>query len=434
MGAGFRRRLALASRPMNCPFPGRCGVALLGLLWLSACRHPAPHFQPVPGATPTPVPAPKPLGEVFFTNKLAELDAAIQQAIAEKRCPGGVLWLERQGVAYHKSYGSRALVPAAEPMTEDTWFDLASLTKVVAATPAVCMLIERGQVELAVPVATYLPEFRGDGKETVTVRHLLTHTSGLRPDIGSTGWTGATGAVQMACQERLQSTPGSKFVYSDINFFLLGAIVQRVGGKPLDGFLAAEVYGPLQMANTLFRPPAGWQDRIAPTEVVNGLPWRGVVHDPTARQMGGVAGHAGLFSTAADLARYARMLVNLGQLDGVRIFQPETVRFMTSVQTPAAIAARRGLGWDIDSGYSGPRGQFFPLGSYGHTGWTGTSLWIDPFSGTFVIFLSNRNHPTEAGNVGALRRQIGTLAAAAVRDFDFSQVAGALPPRPPGGG
>jgi CubicO group peptidase (beta-lactamase class C family) len=147
---------------------------------------------------------------------------------------------------------------------------------------------------------------------------------------------------------------------------------------------------------------------------------RGTVHDPTARQMGGVAGHAGLFSTASDLARYARMLVNLGELDGVRVFQPETVRLMTSVQTPEALSARRGLGWDIDTGYSGPRGGRFPIGSYGHTGWTGTSLWIDPFSRTFVIFLSNRNHPTEAGNVLALRRQLGTLAAEAVRGFDFA--------------
>ena len=424
---------------MNRPFPGRSCAALLALLWLSACRHPIPQHQVVPG--PRPAPAPKQLGDVFSTNKLAEIDAAIEQAIAAKRCPGGVLWLERQGVAYHKAYGSRALVPAVEPMTEDTIFDLASLTKVVAATPAVLLLIERGQLDLEAAAATYIPEFQGDGKETITLRQLLTHTSGLRPDIGPTGWTGATGAVQMACRERLQSTPGTKFVYSDINFFLLGEIVQRVSGKPLDAFLASEVYGPLQMSDTGFRPPACLKERLAPTEVVDAVPWRGVVHDPTARNMGGVAGHAGLFSTAADLAHYARMLLNLGEYDGVRIFNPSTVQLMTRVQTPATLPARRGLGWDIDTGYSGPRGQFFPLGSFGHTGWTGTTLWIDPFSGTFVIFLSNRNHPTEAGNIGALRRQIGTLAAEAVRDFDFSQVAGALPPRPepapvrrPGGG
>ena len=158
------------------------------------------------------------------------------------------------------------------------------------------------------------------------------------------------------------------------------------------------------MTDTGYLPPAAKLPRIAPTEVVNGKPYRGVVHDPTARHMGGVAGHAGLFTTAPDLARYARMLLNLGSLDGVRIFKPETVELMTSVQSPPSIKARRGLGWDIDSGYSGPRGKLFPLGSYGHTGWTGTSLWIDPFSQTFVIFLSNRNHPDESGNVGRVAR------------------------------
>ena len=172
------------------------------------------------------------------------------------------------------------------------------------------------------------------------------------------------------------------------------------------------------MKDTGFNPPKEKLGRIAPTEVENGTPVRGVVHDPRARRMGGVAGHAGLFFTASDLARYARMLLNLGELDGVRIFKPETVKLMTSVQTPPNVNGRRGIGWDIDSSYSGPRGEVFPLGSYGHTGWTGTSIWIDPFSKTFVIFLSNRNHPTEAGGVGALRHKLGTLAAEAMAGFD----------------
>jgi hypothetical protein len=183
------------------------------------------------------------------------------------------------------------------------------------------------------------------------------------------------------------------------------------------------------MRDTCFNPPREKLARIAPTEVEDGVPVRGVVHDPRSRRMGGVAGHAGLFFTASDLARYARMLLNFGELDGVRIFKPETVKLMTSVQTPPNVTSRRGLGWDIDSGYSGPRGKIFPLGSYGHTGWTGTSLWIDPFSKTFVIFLSNRNHPTEKGNVGALRAKLGTLAAEAVADFNFAYVPGALAPR-----
>jgi len=351
------------------------------------------------------------------------MDAAIETAIASHKCPGGVLWLEHDGVAYHKAYGQRALVPKREPMTEDTIFDLASLTKVVATTPAVMLLVERGQVQLDAPVRTYIPEFTGEGRELVTVRELLTHTSGLPPDIETkTGWHGWATAIKKACAEKLASPPGTTFKYSDINFILLGEIVQRVTRMPLQDFVQREIFEPLKMKDTGFLPlERGIKlKRIAPTEIVDGKPLRGVVHDPTARKMGGVAGHAGLFSTASDLARYARMMLNLGELDGVRIFQPETVRLMTSNQTPPAVDVLHGLGWDIDSPYSGPRGSLFPISSYGHTGWTGGSLWIDPFSKTFVIFLSNRNHPTEAGNVIALRRQLGTLAAESLEDVDFS--------------
>jgi uncharacterized protein YbbC (DUF1343 family)/CubicO group peptidase (beta-lactamase class C family) len=378
--------------------------------------------QPFPSAVAAPAP--------FRSEKLAEMDAAIRDAIAEKRCPGGVLWFEHRGLSYHKAYGHRSLVPEVEPMTEDTIFDAASLTKVVACTPAVMLLIERGQVKLEEPVQTYISEFTGGGKEAITVRQLMTHTSGLRPDIETrSDWTGQPAAIQKACEEKLQSAPGTVFRYSDINYFLLGEIVQRVSKQPLEKFVAREIYQPLRMKDSGYLPPGNRLSRIAPTEVVNGKPFRGVVHDPTARHMGGVAGHAGLFFTAADLARYARMLLNQGTLDGVRIFKPETVRLMTTVQTPSSVPARRGLGWDIDSGFSGPRGKFFPLGSFGHTGWTGTSIWIDPYSDSFLIFLSNRNHPTESGNVGALRHKLGTLAAEAIPDFNFAYVPATLAAR-----
>ncbi len=351
------------------------------------------------------------------------MDAAIAEAIAGKKCPGGVLWFEHRGAAYHKAYGQRAVVPAPEPMTEDTIFDVASLTKVAACAPAVMLLVERGRVKLEERVQTYLPEFKGDGKEAITVRQLLTHTSGLPGDIETrTGWQGQQAAIERACAEKLLSPPGAAFRYSDINFFVLGEVVQRVSGTPLEEFVVREIYRPLKMADTGYLPPESKRGRIAPTEVVNGRPWRGVVHDPTARQMGGVAGHAGLFTTAADLARYARMLLNEGALDGARIFKPETVRLMTSAQTPESLPVRRGLGWDIDSAYSAPRGKHFPIGSYGHTGWTGASLWLDPCSQSFVIFLSNRNHPDESGNVKALRARLGTLAAEAMGDFNFAGV------------
>ncbi len=401
--------------------PGRW-LAVAWLVWLSGCGTPPSTLPPKPtSVAPTPV---------FFPAKLAELDAAIEGAIAQTNCPGAVLWVERHGTAYHRAYGHRAVVPVVEPMTEDTIFDAASLTKVVACAPAIMLLIERGLVELDAPVSRYLPEFVGEGREAVTIRHLLTHTSGLRPDISlKPDWSGRDAALKLCLAEKLTAKPGERFIYSDTGPILLGEVVRRLTGKDLDAFVAAEVFGPLRMVDTGFNPPEAKRSRIAPTEVEDGVPWRGVVHDPRARRMGGVAGHAGLFTTAADLVRFSRMLLNEGELDGVRVFRPETVRLMTTVQSPPGVAVRRGLGWDIDSGYAGQRGEIFPIGGYGHTGWTGTSLWIDPFSGTFVILLTNRNHPTEAGNVIPLRRRVGTLAAQAVMGFNFSYVPGALSPQ-----
>lgn len=371
------------------------------------------------------------VAEVFIPERLEAIDGAIRRAIAEKKCPGGVLWLERHGVAYSQAFGQRAVVPAAESMTLDTIFDAASLTKVIATAPAVAKLIETGRLRLDAPVSSYLPEFHGADKERITVRQLLTHTSGLRSGLGARGeWKGTARALQLACEETLKHPPGTQFLYSDINFIVLGELVHRVSGRRLDRYCTEELFEPLQMRDTQFLPEARVADRVAPTErLADGTVLRAVVHDPTARRMGGVAGHAGLFTTAGDLARFSRMLLNGGELEGRRVLQSETVRLMTSVQTPEAMAARRGLGWDIDSPYAGPRGQWFPIGSYGHTGWTGTSMWVDPFSKTFVFFLSNRNHPGDEGTVLTLRRTLGTLAAEAIRGFDWKNVPGALPSR-----
>lgn len=366
---------------------------------------------------------------IFHASKLNEMDATVAAAIADGGCPGAVLWLEREGLYYHKAYGHRALAPVEEWMTPDTIFDAASLTKVVATTPAVVLLVERGQVELDEPLGTYLEEFQNvDEQQPITVRHLLTHTSGLRPGIPArTGWMGYDDGIALACQERPTQPPGIAYRYSDVNFILLGELVRRVSGSTLDRFVERELYRPLRMRDTGFLPPARLQPRIAPTTKEGDIYLRGMVHDPTARRMGGVAGHAGLFTTAADLARFGRMLLNGGVLERTRVFTSETVQLMIGVQSPEQVPDRRGLGWDIDSPHAGPRGAHFPVGSYGHTGWTGTSLWIDPFSATFVILLSNRNHPTEEGSVAALRRQIGTLAAEAVAGFNYLHVPGALP-------
>jgi uncharacterized protein YbbC (DUF1343 family)/CubicO group peptidase (beta-lactamase class C family) len=377
---------------------------------------------------------------VFHADSLATIATTTKTAIAAGRTPGAVIWLERNGTAWRKTLGHRALLPTREPLTEDTIFDVASLTKAIATTTAVMQLVERRKLRLEAPLSRYLPEFTGDGKETITLRQLLTHHSGLRPGLTAPAtWTGTARAIELVCAQAPTQPPGQAFVYSDLNFILLGHLVERVAGVPLDTYCAREIFGPLGMRATGFRrfdptaktlpvPPDA--ARIAPTEVLaDGTILRGIVHDPTARRMGGVAGHAGLFLTASDLARFSRMLLGGGKLGKVRILRPETVALMTSVQSPSG-SARRGFGWDIDSPQAGPRGRFFPIGSYGHTGWTGPSLWLDPFSHTFLLILSNRNHPAGGTSVLELRYQLATLAAEAVRDFNFLHVPGALRPEP----
>jgi uncharacterized protein YbbC (DUF1343 family)/CubicO group peptidase (beta-lactamase class C family) len=345
------------------------------------------------------------------------LDAQMLQAVNDGLIPGGVLVVGHDGKIVHlKAYGQRALVPTREAMTIDTIFDLASLTKVVATTPAIMKLFEQGKVRLNDLVTVYLPEFQG-GKSDITVRDLLTHFSGLRPDLDlEPAWSGYDTGIRKALNDKPTYPPGERFVYSDINFELLGEIVRRVSGQTEDKFVREQVYTPLGMRDTMYLPPASLRPRIAPTEVdaATGQPWRGIVHDPTTRSMGGVAGHAGVFSTAADLARYCDMWLGMGQRDGVRIFAPATVQKFTEAATPPDQPVLRSPGWDIDSSYSSARGELFPIGSYGHTGFTGTAIWIDPASQTYVILLTNYIHPKSGKSLSALRRSIATIAAAAL--------------------
>jgi uncharacterized protein YbbC (DUF1343 family)/CubicO group peptidase (beta-lactamase class C family) len=357
--------------------------------------------------------------------RLARVDEVVTAAIAEKSLPGAVILVGRgDAVFFRKAYGNRALVPAVEPMTLDTIFDMASLTKVVATTTAVMMLVEDGRIRLSDPVAQYIPEFAKYGKNRVTVRHLLTHMSGLRPDVDlGDPWVGYDAAIALATEEVLGAPPGRRFVYSDIGFFLLADIVAKVSKQPFDQFVATRLFQPLGMKDTGFKPAPALRPRIAPTEVCTPFGWpcagpgaemlRGTVHDPTARRMGGVAGHAGLFSTADDIARFARMLLRGGELDGVRVLSPLTVARMTSPSTPEDEANVRGLGWDMDSSYSANRGELLPVGSFGHTGFTGTSIWVDPATQVFVVFMSNRVHPEGKGDVTPLRARVATIAASA---------------------
>jgi uncharacterized protein YbbC (DUF1343 family)/CubicO group peptidase (beta-lactamase class C family) len=363
---------------------------------------------------------PIPPQAVFHPAKLEAIDAAIERAIAAGKAPGAVVRLESGGTVYQKSYGAKSVEPVLLPMTDDTIFDSASLTKVIATAPAIMLLAERDKLRLDDKVDHWITNFKAHGKGAVTIRHLLTHTSGLRPSLSSKPtWSGLAKAIDLAKEERLTAQPGTKFRYSDINFILLGEIVQLASGQLLDEFTSKHIYQRLGMRDTGFLPPFEQRSRVAPTERVDGEILHGIVHDPTARRMDGVAGHAGLFTTAADLSRFAQMMLNGGKLNGRRIFKSETVQLMTSVHTPKGMKAKRGLGWDIDSPYSSPRGNHFKIGGYGHTGWTGGSLWIDPATRTIVILMTSRTHPDGKGNVIALRREVATLAAEALRGGAF---------------
>ncbi len=317
---------------------------------------------------------------------------------------------------HRKAYGSRAIVPTREPVTLDTIFDIASLTKVVATTPALMKLFEQGKVRMTDPVTAYLPEFQG-GHSEITVRDLMTHFSGLRPDLDlDPPWSGYDTGIRRALIDKPAAPAGTRFVYSDINFILLGEIVRRMSGHPLDEFAREQIFEPLGMRDTMFRPPESLRSRIAPTEVETAtkIPLRGVVHDPTARFMGGVAGHAGVFSTGDDLAKYASMLLAGGESDGTRVVSSLTIQRFASPNSPPDQPVLRGLGWDIDSPYSAPRGELFPVGSYGHTGFTGTSLWLDPASHTFVVLLTNSVHLAPGRNINPIRAKVATIVAAAV--------------------
>jgi uncharacterized protein YbbC (DUF1343 family) len=345
-------------------------------------------------------------------NDFTTVDSIVEKSVAEGNIPGAVLIVGHNGkVVHRKAFGSRSLEPAREPMTADTIFDLASLTKCIATATSVMKLVEDGRIRLSDSVATYLPEFGQNGKKDITIRDLLTHYSGLPPDLDlKVAWSGREAAYQMAMREKPTNPPGSQFVYSDINFETLGFMVEKITGEPLDEFAADHIFRPLRMKDTRFLPPKQWEARIAPTQFdEQGHILRGTVHDPTARRMGGVAGHAGLFSTGDDLALFAEDF-----LSGFTVLSRSAIAKMTSPQQPPNGTALRGLGWDIESPWSANRGEFLPVGSYGHTGFTGTSLWIDPVTDTYIILLTNAVHPHGGKSTVSLRCKVATAVVQAL--------------------
>jgi CubicO group peptidase (beta-lactamase class C family) len=368
----------------------------------------------------------------LLSSRLRHIDAAVQASIGAGEIPGAVVLVARRGrIAYLQAFGNRSVRPSKEPMTADTIFDMSSLTKVMATAPLILMLAEDGKVRLEDKVQRYLPAFTGGGKNGITLRHLLTHYSGLPADFDlSKPWSGYPAALSELWRIKAGPEPGKEFVYSDLNFIALGEIVQSVTGKSLDECARERVFEPLGMRDTFFRPPVDLAGRIAPTESRrNTLRYlkaeenledpdrilRGEVHDPTAWRMGGVAGHAGLFSTARDLAVFAQMLLDKGSYPGGRLLSPLAIEAMTSPQSPPGAPQVRGLGWDIASAYSSPRGDIFKEG-YGHTGFTGTSLWVHPPTDSFIILLSNRVHPDGGKDINHLRAAVANIVASAVSE------------------
>lgn len=350
-------------------------------------------------------------------TRLARIDGIVDDALKAKRMPGCVVLIGRHGkIAFAKAYGHRALQPSLVPMTRDTVFDLASVTKPVATATSIMLLVERGQVRLGDRVAEHLPGFEKNGKDKVTIAQCLTHTAGFIPDNALADYRdGAEKAIEHIYDLKPANEPGTKFVYSDVGFIALGEIVRKKTGQNVHEFSRDALFQPLGMTETGYLPAERLRARAAVTQQRDGKWMQGEVHDPRAHLLGGVAGHAGLFSTAADLAIFAQMMLRGGRYGGKQILGARTVALMTTPQQlPGDLV--RGFGWDMRSSYSSNRGETFTPRAFGHGGFTGTGLWIDPGLDLFVVFLSNRVHPDGKGLVNPLIGRIGAIAASAIVD------------------
>lgn len=380
------------------------------------------------------LPHAEPAAAGMDAEHLRRIDDLVAQGLAEKRMPGCVVCVGRRGqIVLLKAYGQKQLKPSELPMTTDTVFDMASITKPVATATSIMLLVERGQLKLGDRVSAHIPAFAANDKEQITIFDLLTHQSGLLPDNALADYNdGPEKAIERICELKLQAPTGTRLIYSDVNYILLGELVRRISGQSVHEFSRDNIYQPLGMKETGYLPSEELKARAAPTQERDGHWMQGEVHDPRAFKLGGVAGHAGLFSTAEDLAVYAQMMIGGGEHNGVRVLSPQTVATMTRgyripsgrlaprAERPLAERADhiylRGLGWDKRSGYSINRGELLTDAAFGHGGFTGTTLWIDPELELFVIFLSNRVHPDGKGLVNPLAGRIGTVAAGAIRD------------------
>lgn len=347
------------------------------------------------------------------TQGVEAIGAIVREEIAAGRLPGAVVVVGvNDKVVMRQAFGQRAVMPNVKPATVDTIYDAASLTKVMATAVAIQQLVERGLIDLDRPAAAYWPAFAANGKDAITVRQIMTHYAGLPAGIPTQKWSGTEGALEAIVALKPVAPAGSRFIYSDVDFIVLGELVRRVSGQPLEVYAAEKIFGPLGMRDTGFRPSRALRDRIAPADVEQGeLRW-GEVQDPIAYRMGGVAGHAGVFTTADDLTVFARMMASGGTSQRQPVLRPDSIAAMTRPQSPPGGPALRGLGWDIASPYAGFIAPAFSPRSFGHTGYTGTALWIDPETKSFLIVLSNRLHPDGKGNILPMLRRIAAVAGA----------------------
>jgi len=349
--------------------------------------------------------------ELLDAGRAATIDYMLERAVSQGFIGGGVVLVgNRSGVTYTASRGKIGFSADATALNERTIFDIASLTKVVATAPAVMKLLEEGRITLLDPLTRWFPEFEGTCREDVTILNLLTHTSGLN-DIAISSIEPLTTTIHKVAIQKNGRLPGSRFLYADINFILLSELVQRVSGMSLDRYCRENLYGPLGMADTMFLPPYELAGSIAPTLGSANEMLTGIVQDQNARQLGGIAGHAGLFSSASDLSRYAQMILNNGRVHGTQVLGDRVLAQMTAPYFYSNGSVVRGLGWDIYSPYSSPRGSFFSEMSFGHTGYSGSSIWIDPERDLFVILLTVRFNYRDPRQINRLRSDISSIAA-----------------------
>lgn len=407
---------SLVVRGLHCLVP----LLLLALTPFTAEAQPAP--PPPPTATAPSPASPKRLGQAapeivgMNAHQLDFIQDVVTRGIEARQMPGCVVLVARRGkIVFLKAYGDKRVAPDRAAMTTDTVFDLASLTKPIATATSVMLLIERGKLRLQDRVAEHIPEFAQHGKGSITVSQLLTHETGLIPDNALADFLdGPQKSVERLLALTPTVPPGSKFIYSDVGFMVLGELIRRVSEKNVHEFSREHIFTPLGMSETGYLPDEALKQRAAPTEQREGRWMQGEVHDPRAYHLGGIAGHAGLFSTAEDLAVYAQMLLDGGVQGSTRIMSPRTIALMT--QPRSTSSGWRALGWDVQTGYSSNRGELLSDRAFGHGGFTGTVIWIDPRLELIYIFLSNRVHPDGKGLVNTLAGRIATVVAAAIED------------------